>query len=267
MSTIVSTIRDIVRLELQSLRLTELGVVKEIYPHAKSDDSDNYGCDVTLKNSGLVLTRVPIATGHIGSVAIPNVGDLVFVSYVQGDIHQPIVTGRLYNDEDRPPLSNANELIFRLPLNAADDKTIKADIRNLPAESPPREILVEMPPKISVQVTDGTVRAVAGKTELTLDQPGATGGTVTVLAGRTKITMNQDGDVSVESAGAMEIKATRDLDISAVNVSITAQANLSLEAGASAKVKANAQLTMQAAGAATVQAATVMVKGVTSFGP
>ena len=267
MSTIVGTLRDIIRLEMQSLRLAELGVVSAIHPHRSDDDSDNYACDVTLKNSGLVLVRVPIATGHVGTVAIPNVGDLVLINYVHGDVNQPILTGRLYNDEDRPPVNDANEVIFRLPLKAADNKTIKADVRNLQDQDPPREILVEMPPKIALHLTDGTVRATAGKTELTLDQPGGTGGTVTVLAGRTKITMNQDGDVKVESAGAMEIKAARDLDISAINIKVSAQAKLELTAGASAKVQANAVLSLQASGAASMQAPTVMVKGVTSFSP
>ena len=51
------------------------------------------------------------------------------------------------------------------------DKTIKGAVRNIRSKSPPREILVEMPPKITVRITDGTVRATAGKTEMKLDQP------------------------------------------------------------------------------------------------
>ena len=218
-------IREIVRHELQtSARFAELGVVEAVYPHSADDDSDNYGCDVRLKNSGLLLRRVPIATGHIGSVAIPNVGDLVMLQLRQGDVNQPIVIGRLYTDDDRPPLSKPNELIFRLPLHAADDDAISAAIRNIADNDPPREILVEMPPKITVQITDDKVRATAGKTEMTLDQPGSSGGMVTVMAGRTKITMNQDGDVTVESVGAMAIQAGRDLKIGAQNISIDAQA-------------------------------------------
>ena len=148
---------------------------------AADGDNDNYGCDVRLKNSGLLLKRVPIATGHIGTAAIPNIGDLVLLAFDKGDVNQPIVIGRLYNDEDRPPLNNPDEVIFRLPLAEADDKTIKAAIRNHPAQSPPREMIFEMPPKITVRVTDGTVRATAGKTEMKLDQPDGSGGTVTVV--------------------------------------------------------------------------------------
>ncbi len=126
MSSIVSTIQEIVRHELRRLRITELGLVDAVYPHSASGDSDNYGCDVKLKNSGLLLKRVPISTGHIGTVAVPNVGDLVMLSFENGDVNQPIVVGRLYNDGDRPPLNNPNEVIFRLPLAQPDDKTVKS---------------------------------------------------------------------------------------------------------------------------------------------
>ena len=267
MSTIVGMIRDLVRLELQSLRLSEPGTVEAVYPHADADDSDNYGCDVRLKNSGLLLRRVPIATGHVGTAAIPNVGDLVMLQYWYGDVNQPIVVGRLYTDDDRPPLNKPNEVIFRLPLHGADDKAIRAAIRNISDDDPPRELLLELSPKVAVRITDDTVRATAGKSEMTLDQPGSSGGVVTVVAGRTKLTMNQDGDVKVESVGAMEIKAGRDLTIGAQSITIEAQGSLALKAGASAQLKANAQVTVQASGAATVQAATVQIKGVTSFSP
>jgi phage baseplate assembly protein gpV len=223
LSTIVDTIQEIIRHEMRSMRLAELGLVEAVYPHSSAGDQDNYGCDVLLKNSGLLLKRVPIATGHIGTVAIPNKGDLVLLTFDKGDVNQPIVIGRLYNDQDRPPLNNPDEIIFRLPLAEEDDKTVKAAIRNIQANKTPREILVEMLPKITVRITDGTVRATAGKTEMVMDQPNGSGGKVTVNAGRTKITMTQDGDIKVEAAGAMTLKASRDLTLQGQNVSIKGQ--------------------------------------------
>jgi len=267
MSTIVHTIQAIVRQELSRVRVADLGQVEAVYPHSGDGDDDNYGCDVQLKNSGLLLKRVPIATGHIGTAAIPNVGDLVLLTYDKGDVNQPIVIGRLYNDEDRPPLNNPDEVIFRLPLAEADDKTIKAAIRNLDANSPPREVIVEMPPKITVRITDGTVRATAGKTELKLDQPDGSGGKVTVLAGRTKITMNQDGDVTVEAAGAMTLKASRDLTIEGMNVTIKGQLKTDISAGTQATLKASMGAYVEGGLSATVQGATISVKGITSFSP
>ncbi len=267
MSTIVGTIQEIVRQELRSIRVAELGLVEEVYPHSSAGDTDNYGCDVRLKNSRLLLKRVPIATGHIGTAAIPNKGDLVLLAFHKGDVNQAIVIGRLYNDDDRPPLNNPNEIIFRLPLAEANEKTVKAAIRNIQSNSPPREVIVEMPPKITVRITDGTVRATAGKSEMKLDQPDGSGGTVTVVAGQTKITMNQDGDVTVEAAGAMKLKASTDLSIEAQSIKINSNTDVDIEAQAQATLKGSIGATVDGGVSATLKGAMVSINGITSFSP
>jgi phage baseplate assembly protein gpV len=265
--TIVDTIQEIVRHELRGVRVAELGLVDAVYPHSSSGDNDNYACDVRLKNSGLLLKRVPLATGHIGTAAIPNVKDLVLLAFDQGDVNQPIIIGRLYNDDDRPPLNNPDEVIFRLPLAEDDNKTVKAAVRNHQSNSPPREMIVEMPPKITVRITDGTVRATAGKSEMKLDQPDGSGGTVTVLAGQTQITMNQDGDVTIEAAGSMTLKANGDVSIEGQNVKISANLDFTAQAQASATIQASVGATMNGGTSTTLQGATVSVSGITSFSP
>lgn len=267
MSTIVNTLQEIIRQEMRSLRVADLGLVEEVYPHSGESDVDNYGCDVRLKNSGLLLKRVPLAIGHIGTASIPNKGDLVLLVFDKGDVNQPLIIGRLYNEKQRPPINNPDEVIFRLPLAEADDKTIKAAIRNHQSASPPRELIFEMPPKITVRVTDGTVRATAGKTEMKLDQPGGSGGTVTIFAGRTKITMNQDGDVTVEGAADMTFKATGDLKMEARNVKIESQLNTDIKAGMRGSFKASMGATVDGGLSGTLKGATVAVNGITSFSP
>jgi uncharacterized protein involved in type VI secretion and phage assembly len=253
MTTIVNTLQQIIRHELRTLRIAELGLVEAVYPHSSSGDSDNYGCDVRLKNNGLLLKRVPVATGHIGTVAIPNVGDLVLLTFDKGDVNQPIIIGRLYNDADRPPLNTTDEMIFRLPLAEPDDQTIMAAIRNSGSGSEPREIIVEMPPQIVVRISDGAVRATAGNTEMVLDQPHSSGGVVTVVTGRTKITMNQDGDVQVEAAGGMSLKAAGDLSLEGMNVKIKGQMKASLEAGTQVEVKGGIEAKLHGQASASVQ--------------
>jgi len=266
MTSIVNTIQEIIRHELRAVRVAELGVVEAVYPHSGEDDMDNYGCDVRLKNSGLLLKHVPVATGHIGSASIPNVGDLVVLTFYKGDVNQAIIIGRLYNDEDRVPLNHTNELIFRLPLAEADDKTIKGQIRNFEDKNPARELLLEMTPKIELRINDNQVHAIAGKTEMLLDQPDGSGGKVTVIAGRTKITMNQDGDLTIEAAGAMTLKATRDLSLEGQNVSIKGQQNVTIEANMDAKLKANMSASVEGALEAKMQGVNISIKGLTSFG-
>jgi phage baseplate assembly protein gpV len=267
MTSIVDTIQEIVRNEMRTIRIAELGVVDAVLPHSDDGDFDNYGCDVRLKNTGLLLKRVPVATGHLGSVAIPNVGDLVLLGFAKGDVNQPILLGRLYTDDDRPPLNTTNALVMHLPLHAEDDAAIKSTIRNIEANDPPREIIVEMPPKITVRVTDGTVRATAGNSEMTLDQPDGGGGTVTIFAGGTKITMNEDGDVTLESVGDLTLRAGGSMTLDASqSLTITAGADASIQATGSLSVQA-ADATIEGTAALTAQGALIAINGMTTFGP
>src|SRR5262245_18571647 len=188
MTALLTTIQEIIRDELRTVRVAELGIVEKTYPHAGSGDRDNYGCDVRLTGSDLLLTKVPVSTGHIGTVAVPNVGDLVLLAFDQGDVAQPIIIGRMYTDTERPPVNHNDEIIFRLPLQKSDTETVKAAIRNIQG----REILIELPSKITIQIVDDTVIVVAGQNEMTLEQPGGADGVATPHAGLSEVTYHQD---------------------------------------------------------------------------
>jgi uncharacterized protein involved in type VI secretion and phage assembly len=267
MSTIVGTIQEIVRQELRRLHVTELGVVEAVFPHSGSGDDDNYGCDVRLKASNLLLKRVPVATGHIGTAAVPNKGDLVLLAFHQADVNQAIVVGRLYNDNDRPPLNRTDEVVFRLPLAEADSKTVKAAIRNHQDASPPREAILELPPKITFRLTDGTIRATAGHSELTLDQPDGSGGTVQIEAGGTTITLNQDGDLEISADGAISIKAAGDLTLEGQSVTITGQTSTDVGANTQLNLHASLGATLDGGLSSTVQGTSLTLQGMTSFTP
>ena len=103
MSDAITLIQAVIRDQLRGFKTAELGVVTKVYSHESSSDKNNYQCDVKLRDSGLELKRVNVATQRMGAVAIPNQDDLVLVQYLNGDIHSAIVTGRLYNDAVRPP--------------------------------------------------------------------------------------------------------------------------------------------------------------------
>jgi phage baseplate assembly protein gpV len=263
MTTLLSTIQEIVRDELRGVRFVEMGVVEATYPHAGDGDRDNYSCDVQLKGSDLLLKKVPVSTGHIGTAAIPNVDDLVLLAFDQGDVNQPIIIGRLYTDSERPPVNRNDEIIFRLPLQDDDDKTVKAAIRNIQG----REILIEMPSKITVQLVDDAVKVVAGETEMTLEQPGGADGMATLHSGRSTITVNQDGDVSIEAAGSMTLKATGDMKIEGNSVTIKSMMDTTVDAGMQANVKGQLGATVDGGLSATVKGLTVSIKGMTSFSP
>ncbi len=286
MPNLVDTIQKIVQHELQKIRIGELGVVTSVFPHADDGDKDNYECNVKLKNSGLELRKVPVATGHIGTVAIPNVGDLVLLSFVKGDVNQAIITSRLYNDEDRPPANKPNEIIHRLPLHAEDDKAIKLELRNIEDNTPPRELLLEMPEKIKMQIVDTKVYLQVGETKVTIVQEGDSDGKLTIETGKSKMTMNQDGDIVVESEAKLEIKTKADtiitsegkldliskgdMSLSGPNINIKSDQATKIEAGtdgtfkigASGKIETGAPLTIKSGATAKIEAsATMDIKG------
>jgi uncharacterized protein involved in type VI secretion and phage assembly len=111
-SRIVEIIRRVVLEELARNRGSLLGVVTTVYPHEAEDDENNYEANVRLKHEDLELRRVPIAVGHVGIAAPPRVGDLVLVQFLNGDSNQPLVTGRFYHADERPPLHYENEIRF-----------------------------------------------------------------------------------------------------------------------------------------------------------
>src|SRR5262245_34276249 len=118
MNSIVSIMKKVAAHEAQKIHTHELGIVTSVFPHKSDSDKENYQCSVKLKNkkqsdgSDFELRRVPVATQHIGLANIPNVGDLVIIGFVGGDINAPVILGRLYNDEDLPPQNDVGGLVL-----------------------------------------------------------------------------------------------------------------------------------------------------------
>lgn len=154
---LVELIQAIVRDELRAYRTAELGVVTRVHSHDSAGDSNNYECDVRLRDSGLELKRVPICTQRVGAVAIPNPNDLVTVQFLQGDVHSAVITGRLHNDQVRSPEAKAHELVYICP-----DAT----------ESGIRRIYVELPRDNKMRVDDDQVVLEMGRTRLTIKHDG-----------------------------------------------------------------------------------------------
>ena len=207
MSEVVDTIRKVAQHELRKIHVAELGTVTSIFPHSDDNDKQNHACNVQLKNKELELREVPVATQGIGLVNIPQVGDLVIVSFVNGDIKSPVIIGRLYNDKDRPPASKAGELIFK-PAYSKD-----TDLKRFHLEFQ----------GVTFTITDDSLVAVLGKT---------------------KVNIKADGDVTIESNAKIELKAQGDLNLTGSNIKIESQQALQLKAGTTADLKASTAMTL-----------------------
>lgn len=186
------TVRRVVREELRRLHMAELGVVTDTHPHASASDADNYACSVQMRDTGIVLKRVPVATHRVGAASLPGIGDMVLVQFVGGQIDAPVIVGSLYNNEDRPPLNGDGKAVLHLPLGAAD-----SDAAHIEVSSNGTIAL-----KISMGSTVVTVQD--GDPAVSID-----------AGGNGKITIGSNGAVSVESSGNVELKAQGNMSIEA----------------------------------------------------
>ncbi len=198
--SLFETIRRIVQDEIGQVRTAELAVVKEQHAHESASDNDNYACSVELRNSGLALKHVPVATGRVGIAGIPSVGDLVLVQFIGGDINSPVITGGLYNDQDRPPVNADGQMILHLPLGAGDSDAVHIALQSRDS----RTLNVQMGSGLSIKLQD--------------DDPAVE---IDVDGGKAKVTISKDGAVTLESQGAVSVKGNQ--------ITIEAQGQLNLK--------------------------------------
>jgi uncharacterized protein involved in type VI secretion and phage assembly len=215
----IETIRKIVESELRKLHIAELGVVTSIFSHSSESDKDNYECNVKLKNRDLELRKVPVATQHIGLANIPNVGDLVLVTFLNGRVNAPIIIGRLYTDEDRPPLNEEEEVIYIPPYSKSSDL---------------RRIHMEFPGGIILSVTDDEVKVEAGKSKATFKRDG-------------DILIESNAKIDVVAKGEATISSQGDMSFSAPNIKLESQGTMEIKAGATAKLEASGTLNIKGA--------------------
>ncbi len=109
---IIDIVRRVVSEEMAHSRGSLLAVVTEVFPNQDAKENNNYEINVRLKHEDLELRRVPVAVSHVGFVAPPRAGELVLVQFINGDLNQPVITGRFYTDEALAPLFKEDEILF-----------------------------------------------------------------------------------------------------------------------------------------------------------
>ena len=207
-SNIVEVIRNIAQMEIKKIHTTELGIVTSVFPHASDSDKDNYECNIRLKDKGVELRKVPVATQQIGFVNILHTGDLVLVSFIGGNINSPIIVGRLYNEIDRPPTSEQEEIVYKPPYTK--DTSLRRLNIVLPEET------------VNVEFHDDMIR---------------------VIVGKSSITATDTGEIQIKSEGVQQkisIIADGDVSIEAQNISIKSRMETTIESGTGMAIKSDA---------------------------
>ena len=194
-------LRRLIREEVQALRSAELAVVQAQHPHASDGDTDNYGVTVRLRDTGIVLAKVPVATSRLGAVSIPPAGALVLVQFLGGDVNAPVVTGTFYSDEDRPPVNADGQVVWSLPADASPDDALRLEVSSVDKKS----VMLKLASAITVELKDDDPAVnidVGGNAQVTIDSDG----TVTITSAQS-LAMKASSDVKIEAQGNLELKA------------------------------------------------------------
>ncbi|MCK5559564.1 MAG: hypothetical protein KAJ51_03180, partial [Thermoplasmata archaeon] len=204
-------IRRIAERELGRLHMLEYGKVESVNIHSSEDDGIGYTCAVQLvgrttdDGEMLKLENVPISTSFTGKIDVPYVDDLVLVAYINGDFELPVIIGRLYSREKKPPLFEDGQHLIEIDkaryFPGGPDQS-KIDVKFVDGEQTTINI-----DHSSVMVTIGnmkmTISSVAGEEKVELE------------AGSTKLSILMDGDISLETSTNISIKSDGNMDLEA----------------------------------------------------
>lgn len=166
------------------------GRVQLTYPHLSDFDISPWARVATLTAGGT-------PADSWGSYFLPDIGDEVLVTFLQGDLNDPIVIGSLWNGKAPPPQSNEG-------LNAKKVIKTKSGLQILFDETPGQA-------NLTLQNRQGSsikIEMESGK--IALQHPIGS-----------QVTLNADGTVSINAMGNLDLKSTAgDINLTATNVKV-----------------------------------------------
>jgi phage baseplate assembly protein gpV len=197
-AALFDSIARIARHELRTQATAGIGVVTEVHPAGAAQK--DHAATLKMRDTGIVLPRVPIAVGVLGWAAIPDVDDVVVVLFMDGDVNAPVIVGRLYTPDRDTPKHAEGELVLALPPGASQPDLELIVDGNAPS------IRLELPGDVKVEIKDGSVKFNVG--EMTVSLTGSGGGRAEIAAGSSKLTLQKDGDVTLTAGGKLKLEGT-----------------------------------------------------------
>ncbi len=155
-----------------------------------ADGVDNHDAPIWAR------VAVPFGGDNYGAFMIPNVGDEVLVSFVQGDSRMPVVVGSLWSGSAAPPEQLGGDRVDRWTLVGKNGTRIAM------IEESSSQIVIETAGGVRGTLSDdGTeIELVAGGSTITMSPASIdieAGGEVNIQAGQVNVTA---GMVKVDSA-------------------------------------------------------------------
>jgi uncharacterized protein involved in type VI secretion and phage assembly len=148
----------------------------------------------------------------------PEIDDEVIVGFLHEDPNFPVILGSLHSAKNVSPEEHANDNFKKIIFTASELKMTFDDEK--------KSFTVETPGGKKISIDDD------GKIIKVEDENG------------NKMTMESSA-IKIESAGDLELKAAKEIKLTAPNVTIKADAALEVEGGASAKVGSSGTCTIK----------------------
>lgn len=201
MSSIIPSLRTLIRAELAALRMPDLGVVTRVYTNDGGQGKHALEVDLRLRGSALELQRVQVAVGRLGLSCVPRVDDLVVIAFAGGDLNAPIVIGCLYDERVLAPDAGPDELVYTVP----DDERDGA-----------RRLELQLPQGRKLTIEDSKLTITMGSTTITVEADGA-------------ISLEAGGDMTLKANGAIAIEATGEATLKGSSVTVQGQSSATLK--------------------------------------
>ena len=239
------------------------------------------------KSSCWVRVASPWAGQNWGSIALPRIGQEVVVDFLEGDPDRPLITGRVYNGEQKPPYALPDHATVSTHKSRSSKSGAKDNFNELRFEDDKGSEYVwfQAEKDFHQLVKNDATLLVKGKQDrvVKLDLTEQIDGAVTTKIGKDSVTevvgkhsLKVTGDMMTESSKSisqksgmkMDVKVGMDLGVdAAMNIHLKAGVNLVIEAGVMITLKAGASsIVIGPAGISIVGAPMVMINSGGSAG-
>ena len=202
MSRLAGTLAAFARHEAERRTFCELAVVTSVFDDPDGGAEDAMTVAVQLKDSGVALQRLPVATWATGLACLPRVGDVVLVLFPRGTLASGIVVAQVYSDERRPPPFGKDEVALVWP----EGDAAKVVLRLGGGDEPEARLAVGGEDEVAITLRKGEIALAASGVAVRLSYGGASDGVVALEAGGSKVTLKQDGEVTIEAAQRLTLK-------------------------------------------------------------
>jgi len=221
---------------LPSVNGLQIGIVQKI----DEDPEGNYRVQVKIptlqQDNKHIWARLShlYATNAAGFFFFPEINDEVLVGFLNDDPLSPVIIGSLYSKKLKPKFTPDEKNTIKsittkgeLEINFEDEKKI------LTISTPGGSKIIMDDDEKNIIIQDD-----ANKNKITMSSDGI------ALEAQKDIVLKADGDVSIESNGKTNIKATQDVAAEGMNVSLKGNTKFSAE-GAQAEVKGSGMTTIK----------------------